>query len=270
MVEGQDDKYLDLLVSAVRVSADYRPQFGKRRAGGFGLQDFQDLYGADQFYRWFGLNEPMLYAAHRAAGGMTSIYRQIGIGCERLFREILRDSLGLSDNDVRWSYETVGPSGRAQTLHLDGRIPFDSITSNESKRRLIRWVRRTAQSLDVDSQTTNSLKGAVFEVRQGYKSKDSKRQVADVANAAVAYTKSYLPCVLVLSNQIDDDIVRRYRNARWAILTGTIGQDDSINSTYDFMEQVVGYDLAGFFTRNSATIREEVQQVVHALLEETA
>ena len=158
MVEDQDAKYLDLLVSAVRVSAEYRPRFGRRRTGGFGLRDFQELYGSDPFYQWFGLDEPMMYVAHRAAGGMTSIYRQIGIGCERLIREILQDSLGLSSDDVQWSYETVGPSGKTQTLHLDGRIPFDSMPSSATKRRLTRWVRRTAKSLDVDSQTTNSLK----------------------------------------------------------------------------------------------------------------
>ena len=110
----------------------------------------------------------------------------------------------------------------------------------------------------------------VFEVRQGYKSKDSKRQVADVANAAVAYTRSYLPCVLVFSNQIDDDIVRRYRNARWAIITGLVGKSDPIHSTYDFMEQVVGYDLAGFFARNTDSIRVEVQRIIHTLLDTTA
>lgn len=48
-----------------------------------------------------------------------------------------------------------------------------------------------------------TLKGAVFEVRQGYKSKDAKRQNADIANAAAAYTQAYLPCVVMLSSQID-------------------------------------------------------------------
>ena len=43
----------------------------------------------------------------------------------------------------------------------------------------------------------------MFEVRPGYKSKDSKRQNADVSNAANAYTHQYLPVVVLLSTQID-------------------------------------------------------------------
>jgi len=35
--------------------------------------------------------------------------------------------------------------------------------------------------------------GVVFECRQGYKSKDSKRQNADIANASNAYKYQYLP-----------------------------------------------------------------------------
>lgn len=43
---------------------------------------------------------------------MTSIYRQIGIGCESLFRQILADNLGLSTEDVKWSYEIAAPGNR--------------------------------------------------------------------------------------------------------------------------------------------------------------
>ena len=61
---------------------------------------------------WFGLDNPMMYAAHKAAGGMTSVYRQIGIGCEKLFRSAVKTSLELSEEDVTWSYQVTLPSGR--------------------------------------------------------------------------------------------------------------------------------------------------------------
>ena len=58
--------------------------------------------------------------------------------------------------------------------------------------------------LEVDRKVFQSLTGTTFEVRQGYKSKDSKRQNADIANAAAAYTKGYFPCAVILSGQIDE------------------------------------------------------------------
>jgi len=53
----------------------------------------------------------------------------------------------------------------------------------------------------------STITGTIFEVRQGYKSKDSKRQNADIANAATAYTKADFPCAVILSAQIDEDIL---------------------------------------------------------------
>ena len=35
---------------------------------------------------------------------------------------------------------------------------------------------------------------------------------------------------------------------------------------YNFLREVVGYDLAGFFARNSDRLREEVTAVLQALL----
>ncbi len=104
------------------------------------------------------------------------------------------------------------------------------------------------------------------QVRQGYKSKDSKRQNADIANAATAYVNAYLPCAVILSAQIDGDILSRYRGEKWACLTGLVGLNNPLVSTYDFMREVIGYDLAAFFERNSTTLRTEIDNVLRALL----
>nr|ABV27350.1 hypothetical protein YS_M60-F11.178 [Chloracidobacterium thermophilum] len=50
------------------------------------------------------------------------------------------------------------------------------------------------------------------------------------------------------------------------VLTGIVGKNDPLVSTYDFMRDVVGYDLEGFFRRNSQRLRGEVEAVLKALL----
>ena len=261
-----DVKYLEVVLDTIRVSRDYRPRFGQNRRDGLTLQEFQDLYRNDPFYNWLGLDDPTIYAAHKAAGGITSVYRQIGLGCERLFRLILQDTLGLSTEDVVWSYETTTVAGNKRRLHLDGRIPLQNIKAAKNRRRIRSWMEQAAASLDIDPKIIDSLTGVVFEVRQGYKSKDSKRQNADIANAASAYVKTYLPCALLLSSQIDSDILRRYRIENWVVVTGNNGVNDPLTSTYAFMKDVIGYDLAGFFERSSAILKAELSSVLGNLL----
>lgn len=262
----REDHYLGIFVDCVRSCAEYRPKFGQGRKAGLTLAEFRDLYRADPFYMWLGLDDPKLYTAHRSAGGMTSIYRQIGIACERVFREILQDTLSLSADEVVWSYETRRSGGKRRRLSLDGRVTLDEVHEESSRDRLRRWIRQAADSVDVDASMVGSLKGAVFEVRQGYKSKDSKRQQADMANALAAYTSGYLPCLLVLSHQIDRDVLLRYRTAQWVVLTGECSSGDPLTSTYEFMAGIIGYDLAGFFARHSDTLRSEVGNVLSTLL----
>jgi len=249
------------------VCAGYRPRMGRGSKGGLDLESFQSIYRKDPFYAWFGLDNPLMYAAHKAAGGMTSIYRQIGIGCEQLFRQILQDELGLTTEECRWSYQVAGTNKKVRTLSLDGRIPLGAVKVTAKRKSVKKWILGEAKDLDVDKKIAADLKGAVLEVRQGYKSKDSKRQNADIANAATAYTKAYLPCVLIMSNQIDTDILRRYRSEKWAVLTASLqSNSSSLYSTYAFMRKIVGYDLAGFFESHSDTFRHEVTAVLEKLL----
>ncbi len=266
-LQGGDELYLKILLDPIKTCAEYKPRFGQGTpSGGLTLQQFQSLYKADSLYGWLGLDNPMMYTAHRAAGGMTSLYRQIGIGCERLFRTILKDTLNLSDEDVIWSYDVHLASGKKRTLHLDGRIPLDRIADKGKQEKIFAWMQESTKKIGVDPGVAATLKGMIFEVRQGYKSKDAKRQNADIANAATAYTQSYLPCAAILSTQIDTDISDRYRREKWMLLTGVVGTNDSLISVYDFMRDVIGYDLASFFERNSPTLRKAVEDILRVLL----
>jgi hypothetical protein len=260
-----DDKYFALVQSALAVCCDYRPRFGKGPKRGLTVDEFRTLYGADSFYSWFGLDSPLIYAAHRAAGGMTSLYRQIGMACERLFRQVLQDQLGVSADDVRWSYSIPVQGGKNRKLTLDARIPLASVADRNKRAKLSDWLQQAAKMLKVAPKLTRVLDGPVFEVRQGYKSKDAKRQNADVSNAANAYANSYLPVVVLLSSQIDDDVAERYARAQWLILRGTL-QGSPFSSTYVFVRDLIGYDLGAFFERNAARIRGEVETVTEALL----
>ena len=258
-----ESQYLQILLDPVAACKRYKPKFG--HGTGLSLAEFQTLYRADPFYTWFGLDSPLLYAAHKASGGMTSIYRQIGIGCQRLIQRIFMDALGLTSEQTSWSYETTRRDGRKQVLSLDGRIPAAEIQNKDQRRTMTQWLRSACTATAVSSEVKRVIKGSVFEVRQGYKSKDSKRQNADLANAATAYAEAYLPVLLLLSTQIDDDLAGRYQNARWLILRGTLSGAPT-TSTYSFCREVLHYDLAKFFEHHATQIQKEVETILKALL----
>lgn len=261
----RDDIYFQLMAEPLRLCAQYRPMFGQNLEGGLTLEGFKRLYGADLFYHWVGLDSPLMYAAHRAAGGMTSIYRQLGIGCERLFRRLLADSLGLKADQATWDYTLPAARGKPRQLSLDGRIDFSYVQGEPARQLTRRWVAEAAAKALVPAGAAATLRGAVFEVRQGYKSMDSKRQNADIANASSAYAHQYLPVLLVFSSQIDGDLVERYAEARWVILRGTL-PGTPLDSTFSFTREVLGYDLAAFFARNSERLKAEIEAVASTLL----
>ncbi|MDX2163561.1 MAG: hypothetical protein SF162_19760 [bacterium] len=63
----RDPEYLALLMRRISVCKAYRPKLGQGKSTS--LEEFTALYGADPFYAWFGMDDPLLYAAHKAAGG---------------------------------------------------------------------------------------------------------------------------------------------------------------------------------------------------------
>ncbi|MCS7037874.1 MAG: hypothetical protein RMJ33_13025 [Saprospiraceae bacterium] len=260
-----EGRYIEVFLEPIRKCRYYRPKFGySQHSEGVTLEEFAQIYGADPFYSWIGLNSRLLYAAHKAAGGMTSVYRQIGVGCERLFREIIMDTAGYADPSfAQWSYEVKTGEGRVRVHSLDARLEFSAIKNASLQSRLYLWLSEYCRELGVQQPPVN---GVVFEVRQGYKSKDSKRQNADIDNATVAWANSYLPVFAIFSAQIDADVVLRYRNSRCGILVGSNSIDPGV-SLFAFCKEVLGYDLAQFFQENTEYFRAEIDDTLKALLD---
>lgn len=73
---------------------------------------------------------------------MTSLYRQIGIGCERLFREIIYEKAQYSEYaSAQWSYETMTKSGKKKILSLDGRLELSEILNPQIKYNVEEWIK---------------------------------------------------------------------------------------------------------------------------------
>jgi hypothetical protein len=255
--------YLKRFLDPIKVCRRYKPKFGLgNREEGIDLDGFLSIYGADPFYAWIRLDSALMYSAHKAAGGMTSIYRQIGKSCENLFRQIIVDQTQYEDpQSVLWSYVTKTKNNKNKTLSLDARLELNAIRNADVRARIIHWIADYSDFLGVPAP----LNGAVFEVRQGYKSKDSKRQNADIDNIAVAWANGYLPVFAIFSAQIDADLLLRYRNSRGGIIIGA-AVGNSLTSLFAFSKEVLDYDLAAFFDRNSAAIKKEIHSTLEILL----
>ena len=185
-----------------------------------------------------------------------------------MLREIIRDALGLDEKQTAWCYPYSKPDGKKGIHVLDARISLRDVDASR-RRQLSGWISSVGQHIGLDAAKLKRINGVVFEIRQGYKSADSKRQNADLRFGMSAYQEGLLPAFMILSQQVSESVIARYKNNNMAVVTGVLESDPQC-STFAFFNQVVGYDLAAFFKRNSETLKSEVRRIVHALLSETA
>lgn len=146
MPNNADSQYLALILKKIEVCKAYRPKFGQKKPST--LAEFSTLYGGDMFYNWIGLNNPLLYAAHKAAGGLTSLYRQIGIGCEGVVKQVLRDRLGLNHAQTTWSYSKVIPGRKKAERPYAGR-------ENSNRRGRRRGREKESRRMDEPGRNTS-------------------------------------------------------------------------------------------------------------------
>jgi hypothetical protein len=207
-ISQHDKEYLSIILDPLATCRNYRPKFG--HGVGLTLAEFQTMYQADPFYSWFGLDSPLLYAAHKAGGGMTSVYRQIGIGCQRLIQRILMDALGLTAEQATWSYQVTRSSGKTQTLSLDARIPTSAVRDKSHRLAVTRWLRASSKSSGVSADVSRVLKGTVFEVRQR-----PARQQLQPTNSAARYWATTWPSSLSATRPNSDKKLNPFSTHCW-------------------------------------------------------
>ena len=239
----REQAYLGALLAPLVVTRNYRPLLGQARPQS--PADFAALYGADPLYRAAGLDAPAVYAAHRVAGGMTSVYRQLGLGARQLARAVLRDAFGIPEGEATWV---------ARGQDLGCLVPV--VPGRPRYAALRAWTERVGRG---------SL-GLAIEVRQGMKTGDARRQHSYVeANAADARGRGRRPVLMLFSNQAHERAIEGYRDAGWWVLRGD-PQADEFAGTFAFFREVAGFDLAGFLEANHAAIAARVGGVVAGLL----
>lgn len=258
-IEARRERYVEYLTGAIRASATQPPQFGTGKP--VSISEFRALYGADPFYSWLGLDSELLYTAHHAGAAMTSLYRKLGDGCQNLWRAIIRDQFGVDDEQAKWSYEIPKAGGRKTVRELDGYLDILEFPPSDALESFKAWLPKAKSQLGAKLNP----RGAVFEVRQGYKSQDAKRAGGDVDNAGQIALQSCLPVLTVFSTQLPVPIARRYRANGWLILAGDLS-DDPLTSTYAFSRDVMGFDLAEFLDGHVEQLRTETTRVFEGLL----
>lgn len=255
--------YVEDFLRPLRLCLNYKPTFGTGRP--IGDLEFIEIYGEDFFYSAVGLSTHEIYVAHKAAGGLTSFYRQLGIACEVLIRSVLIHELGIPQESVNWNYILASEGSKDSILTLDARVAPAEVP-DEGRREIIRnWLLNAAESAGIPPNIASELKGAVFEVRQGYKSADSKRQNADLRFGIHALKSGYLPCVLVFSGQVSEVVIRRYRHAGLFILMGSSRPDINMD-TRDFFRDVIGWDLVKWLEVHGDVIRSELSHIIRYLI----
>jgi len=181
-----------------------------------------------------------------------------------MFGAIVSGCLGLSADEMSWSYDYPKGRGKTGTHTLDARIRVAD-AAEAAQPRISKWLEDALDYVNLDDSAHAEVHGAAFEVRQGYKSADSKRQNADLRFGINAYRASLLPVFAIFSAQVSEPVVRRYRSDGMLVLTGVTSDNPTV-STFAFVEQILGYDLLGFFARNRDQVREEIQEIVSTLL----
>lgn len=227
--DGDEDdlKWLNRLVELFRSTPS--PEYAQSPE-----DDWQERRKRDPYYGPLGLDSPDLAAAHRWAATLTSGYRRLGYATEHLIREALADRLKLEPEQLQWSYKTDKKRSRT----LDARLALDEMPA--------RYASRLRKFLDDERSA-----GAVFEIRQGYKSCDSKRRNADRQSARAIRRAGFTPVLLVVSDELSPENIASYTKDGWKILKGA--------DTMAFLKDVVGFDLGGMLDRNRDWMRDQIR-----------
>ena len=215
--------------------ADFDPY--KKFSGVSTIEEFRAMVHADPAFRFFGLDDKR-YAVARVGGNLvTSLHRKIGDLYESLFQHLLRSRFGLSEEDLKYAVQ-FQINGRSQRRTTDGFVPSEAVAD------------RTIAGLEEDWSLST---GIGFEVRSCYQIGDSKRIQADEGMALALREQGVAPVMLIFCETSLTSPVKRL-SKNWTLCQG--------RETFQFVQELTDFDLAGFLETNAADFRKLVQRAL--------
>jgi hypothetical protein len=156
------------------------------------------------------------------AGGLTSVYRQIGVGTEHLLRAIIRDSLGLTAEETTWSYRYRKPNGKTGVHSLDAKISFADL-SDAQRRIFIEWMEVVGPHVDLTPANGSGYKVSFLKSGKVIKARTlNVRMRIYVRHECLS--GGIASCIHDLSQQVSETVIDRYRKDKMAVLTGTLAE----------------------------------------------
>jgi hypothetical protein len=204
------------------------------------LKAFQE----DPTWPHFGFDSPEFLQYQAVGNFYTAIFRKVGDLFEGVIQEVVHHKLGIPFEEQKHSFEIV-VDGVVQNRSLDVAIDLKKI-SDKAKRA-------ATESALLELTGDKKPASTVIEIRGCYMIGDSKRINADEHAAKAARDANLSPVMLVFCSTSLSSPTKRLRKT-WNFYEGL--------EAYDFVEQVTGFDLQGFFSE----ISPDLQRVTKDLL----
>jgi len=248
-------EHLDQIIrSHLAKISEYEPGHGRNRRERIPKNKLRETFSQDPLYSIFGLDSPEYISATLGGGTITSIHRKIGDLYEESVREIIRSSLSLSEEDVRY-VASIASGAETMERSLDCFIPLDKVPASEAQRIS---ARADAGFRSLAPHPTVRVVGIGFEVRHCYQSADSKRAQADDAMAMHCGVSGILPIMLVFCNQSNRQILKRYTRI-WYVMEGM--------HSYNLIKEISGFDFYGFLADRKEEYRKPVIEALRRIQE---
>lgn len=214
----------------------------ERFAGVKSKEHFIALIETDPAFSPFFLHNPK-YATARVGGNLiTSLHRKLGDMYEDLFRALLAETLGVPEEDLRFSVK-LNVDGAFQERSTDGLIRFE------------RLDQKTKKGVFTMFQVEEEI-GVAFEVRSCYQIGDSKRIQADRDMALALTNANIIPVMLIFCITSLTSPVQRL-SKYWRVFQG--------KEAFDVVGKLTGFDLYKYLISESVVI-EPVMKKIFAMM----
>lgn len=184
---------------------------------------------------------------------IVSLDRKLGDIYEECVKEIVKTKLGLSDEDMQYSY-VLKVGGRETERKLDCKILLEDIQDKEARDRVERVIQQEAQHMLHPKQ----YRGIGLEIRFCYQIGDSKRIQADLDMAKSLESDNILPVMLIFCNISLQSPIKRFRErSPWHVKEGL--------EAYKFLKKLTGFDLYNFLKSYRKVIMDKVEAIFERL-----